>query len=117
MLEHQRMTPEKYLVKVEPAVRHLFVGIEQYLTRYRRLPSPLTLKPGEEIQQYLAEMEELFEGQHSLALLCGSVLQIAAQGLAVCSANATIPHSCASFASKEMARYCVGREVLVYRSE
>jgi hypothetical protein len=48
----------------------------------------------------------------SLAVLCGAVLQIADKGIEVCSANKTIPKSCATFVrSQNLARYCIGRQI------
>lgn len=92
-------------------MRHLFDGINSYLEQYRRIHWPSEARTREELQQGMQELEEWFAGQFSLAVLCGSVLHIAAQALTACSSNSTIPSTCSPFASTEMARYCVAREV------
>lgn len=111
MLTHQRMTAEQYIAQVEPAMRHLFDGIETYLEKFRRIHWPSEAKSREELDQGMRELEEWFGGQFSLSVLCGAALQIAAQGIGVCSRNSTIPASCSSFAFPEHARFCVGRDV------
>jgi hypothetical protein len=111
MLEHQRITPEQYLAQVESAVRHLFDGIGTYLERYHRIHWPSQAKDRAELELGMKELAEWFAGQFSLSVLCGAVLQIAAQALEVCSTNSEIPPECEPFAQAEMARYCVGRRV------
>jgi hypothetical protein len=111
MLKHQKMTAEQYLAQVEPAMRHLFDGIESYLERYRRIHWPTQARNSEELALGMRELEEWFAGQFSLSVLCGAVLLIADQVIDACSRNTTIPPACASFAAAESARFCVGRDV------
>lgn len=111
MLQHQQVTGEEYLAQVEPAMRHLFAGINSYLEQYRRIHWPSEARNQEELAQGMKDLEAWFGGQFSLSVLCGAVLQIAATGLEVCSRNTAIPAACSSFASAETARYCVGRVV------
>lgn len=110
MLTHQRMSPERYLGKVEPAMRHLFAAIEDYLERSRNTPSPLNARSQEEHRQAMAALEGLIEEEFSVSVLCGSVIVIADQIIDVCSTNVTIPTLCESFTEAESARFCIGRE-------
>jgi hypothetical protein len=107
----RRITRDEYLAQVEPAVRYLFDGIGSYIDRFKRLRWPSQARTKDELAESMKELESWMAGEFSLAVLCGSVLQLAAQGLKLCSHNAVIPPSCSAFASAEHAPFCVGREL------
>lgn len=106
------MPADAFLRKTDGAVRHLFAGIGEYVERYQTLPSPLhapTLEYRNSAMQALERWMDI--DVFSLSVLCGAVLQIADKGLDVCSTNTKLPKSCAAFAGRGEAKYCVGRDV------
>lgn len=107
----EHMTADRFLEQTAAAMRHTFEGVEGYLDRYRHIRWPSKGRTPEELADGMRDLEEWFAGEFSLAVLCGAILQIAAQGLKICSTNSVIPASCSAFATQTTARYCVGREI------
>src|SRR5262245_34445686 len=97
----RRMTGEVYLAQAETAARHSFNGIGNYLERFPHIHSSTEARTQEELALDMKELEDWSAGQFSLGVLCGGILQLAAQGLEMCSTNGTIPPSCAALVEQK----------------
>lgn len=114
--QHRMHSPTgtEYLDTHEPAARFLFEGVRRFIELSqaidmrdvgRRSVSPDTQDGA------AADYRRFQTYQTALAVLCGSILQLADIGLYLCSKNRRIPDSCREFATDDTAKYCVGRDI------
>ncbi len=124
-------TPQEFLSRTESAVQHLFNDIDAYIQILRDAPSPVLVGsyPSEEdhqaalhkwidenqeqIQQSLAAERQFLSQKYALAILCGSVLQIAWMAIRLYSRNNNVPADFADVINPGTAAapYCIGRRV------
>ena len=124
---------EEYLKKTESAVIHLFEGINSYLKILKNSPPPIYIgESGDTLNQkpafinwkaanqtknqsFLQARREFLTEEFALATLCGSLLQIAAMGIQLCSNNQGIPENLPKDLSplikEKVEKFCIGRRV------
>jgi hypothetical protein len=123
--------PEEYLKQTESAVIKLFEGIDSYLKIIKDSPSIIYLGNAEDsdarqnwldnnkvtIQASIKSQKEFFAESFALAIMCGSLLQIAAMGIQLFSKNEDISEeipenvrSCIKPTSN-LVKYCAGKSV------
>ncbi len=132
--------PGEYIAKTESAVKKIFEGIASYLSILKKDPVPVYLgdvayaEDGTElalgqtpdfqnwvvekeilIQQSINTQREFIAESFALAVLCGSLLQIAAMGIQWFSTNsevpADLPQDLHSLIKPPIQKFCVGRTV------
>ncbi len=92
--------PATYLKDTEHAVRHLFVGVNEYESILRGLTPPSRAKSNQEVSAYMEAAHVYLARSFSEATLCGSILQVAFMGLYLHSENDVIPGDCASLVAE-----------------
>jgi hypothetical protein len=132
--------PGKYIAKTESAVKKIFEGIDSYLSILKKDPVPIYLgdtayaengtalalsqtpdyqnwvaENGILIQQSINTQREFIAESFAFAVLCGSLLQIAAMGIQWFSTNsevpANLPQDLHDLIKTPAKKFCVGRTV------
>jgi len=116
-------TVKGYLHETEHAVRHLYLGLDSCWAYYgealkhwdiSKAGEPMTPEASVELQKYLALAGRYFDLKFSEAIFSGSILQVAAVGIRLFSANASIPASCAALVPAKATGaipFCIGPQV------
>jgi len=122
---------EEYLKQTESAVVKLFEGIDSYLKIVKVSPSIIYLGNAEDsdarqnwldnnkviIQASIKSQKEFFAESFALAIMCGSLLQIAAMGIQLFSKNTNIPKELPTNvrslinSKSNSVKFCIGRLV------
>lgn len=110
-----------YLNTTEPAVRHMFLGLDAYT---KATPPPSLAKymdedgviwmSREDAKRYMGDYIDSLALEFAKATLCGSIVQVAYTGISQYSVNTAIPGSCKRLGVKKKSRsakFCIGREI------
>jgi hypothetical protein len=120
LIEENFMAAQAYLNSTEPAVQHLFEGLNSYDTM--KLPSiqqyvdktGLVKMTKEENESFLKSYQDFFALEFARATLAGSILQVAYLGLKQNSPGPDDAAACAKFSIQSgsaVERFCRGRQV------
>ncbi|MEQ1792999.1 MAG: hypothetical protein ABL970_02315 [Nitrospira sp.] len=122
-------TLEEYIAHTKSAVQHLFGGVDAYLQILRSGCPPIldgsysseaerdaALKrwkkeKNQEIQKALEAERTFLAEKYALAVLCGSLLQIASMAIRLYSKNKHIPAEWSGSVNAKLSAYCIGRLV------
>jgi hypothetical protein len=115
MVKIRTLSGSDYLRMNEPAARHLFDGLRQFINLAqaidmreagRRSAKPETRSSGD------ATVDAFERCWFTVAVFSGTILQLADIGVHMCSTNSAMPDSCRALEiTDNMAKHCVGREV------
>lgn len=119
----------EYLTRTESAVRHIFAGVDAYLKILSDRRPPVFVgtyqcpeqrdralaawmqQNEDEIQEALEAERKFVAEKYALAILCGSLLQVAAMAIRLFSRNETVPEELKAFGTPGAVPYCMGRVI------
>lgn len=120
-------SPAEFLERTSSAAGHLFAAIDSYMQLLRGNPvftgsfsdekqhkeafKAWMVKNKVEIERGLAAEREFHAEKYALAILCGSILQVAATGIRLYSKNQEVPSEWKKVIKSNAERFCIGREV------